>query len=138
MRSQLASQFMPFFRLIARILTFRDKKYRILTFRDKKYRILTYCDKTELYLTVLQQNNVEACLRCEASLSFVPSCSLLLSQAPYCSPNLRTTSSLGSQGPCSARSGAAALQHFMLLWPCAYICIRIASASTSMRINRIK
>ena len=63
MRSQLAAQFMPFFRLIARILTFRDKKYRILTF----------CDKTELYLTVLQQNNVEACLRCEASLSFVPS-----------------------------------------------------------------
>ena len=101
MRSQLAAQFMPFFRLIARILTFRDKKYRILTF----------CNKTELYLTVLQQNNVEACLRCEASLSFVPS----LPQAPYCSPNLRTTSSLGSQGPCSARSGAAALQHFLLL-----------------------
>ena len=115
MRSQLAAQFMPFFRLTARILTFRDKKYRILTFRDKKYRILTFCDKTELYLTVLQQNNVEACLRCEASLSLAPSCSLLLSQAPYCSPNLRTTSSLGSQGPCSARSGAAALQHFMLL-----------------------
>ena len=63
MRSQLAAQFMPFFRL----------KARILTFRDKKYRILTFCDKTELYLTVLQQNNVEACLRCEASLSFVPS-----------------------------------------------------------------
>ena len=115
MRSQLAVQFMPFFRLIARILTFRDKKNRILTFRDKKYRILTFCDKTELYLTVLQQNNVEACLRCEASLSLAPSCSLLLSQAPYCSPNLCTTSSLGSQGPCSARSGAAALQHFMLV-----------------------
>ena len=103
MRSQLTAQFMPFFRLITRILTFRDKKYRILTFRYKKYRILTFCDKkyriltfrdkkyriltfcnkkyrilmfcdkTELYLTVLQQNNVEACLRCEASLSFVPS-----------------------------------------------------------------
>ena len=73
MQSQLAVQCMPCFRLIARILTFRDKKYRILTFRDKKYRILTFCDKTELYLTVLQQNNVEACLRCEASLSFVPS-----------------------------------------------------------------
>ena len=40
---------------------------------------------------------------------------LLLAQAPWCSPNLRTTSSLGSQGPCSARSGAAALQHFLLL-----------------------
>ena len=51
MRSQLAAQFMPFFRLIARTLTFRDKKYRILTFRDK----------TELYITVLQLNNVEAC-----------------------------------------------------------------------------
>ena len=50
-------------------------------------------------------------------LSLAPSCSLLLSQAPYCSPNLRTTSSLGSQGPCSARSGAAALQHFRLLCP---------------------
>ena len=61
MRSQLTAQFMPFFRLIARILTFRDKKYRILTFRDKKYRILTFRDKTESYLTVLQQNNAEAC-----------------------------------------------------------------------------
>ena len=56
MRSQLAAQFIPFFWLIARILTFRNKKYRILTFRDKKYRILTFCDKTELYSTVLQQN----------------------------------------------------------------------------------
>ena len=109
MRSQLTAQFMQFFRLIAHILTFRDKKYTILTFCNKKYHILTFCDKTELYLTVLQQNNVEACLRCEASLSLAPSCSLLLSQAPYCSPNLRTTSSLGSQGPCSARSGAATL-----------------------------
>ena len=53
-------------------------------------------------------------------LSLAPSCSLLLSQAPYCSPNLRTTSSLGSQGPCSARSGAAALQHFLLL--CLQVC----------------
>ena len=59
------------FRLIARILTFcdkkyrilafRDKKYSILTFRDKKYSILTFRDKTESYLTVLQQNNAEAC-----------------------------------------------------------------------------
>ena len=49
MRSQLAAQFMPFFRLILHILTFREK--------------------TELYLTVLQQSNVEACIRCEASLS---------------------------------------------------------------------
>ena len=82
MRSQLAAQFMPFFWLIARILTFCDKKYRILTFRDKKYRILTFRDKTELYLTVLQQNNVEACLRCEASLSGSLSGSLWLSLAP--------------------------------------------------------
>ena len=35
MQSQLVAQYMPFFRLIARILTF--------------------CDKRELYLTVLQQ-----------------------------------------------------------------------------------
>ena len=48
MQSQLTAQFMPFFRLIARISTFRDKKYRILAFRDKKYRILSFCDKTEL------------------------------------------------------------------------------------------
>ena len=41
----LVAQFMPFFRLIARILTFRDKKYRILTFRDKKYRVLTFRNK---------------------------------------------------------------------------------------------
>ena len=32
MRSQLTAQFIPSFRLIARILTFHDKKYRILTF----------------------------------------------------------------------------------------------------------
>ena len=43
------------FRLIARILSFRNKKYRILMFCDKKYRILMFCNKTELYLTVLQQ-----------------------------------------------------------------------------------
>ena len=115
MRSQLAAQFMPFFRLIPRILTFRDKKYRILTFRDKKYRILTFCNKTELYLTVLLTLALSGSLWLALLLSLAPSCSLLLSQAPYCSPNLRTTSSLGSQGPCSARSGAAALQHFMLL-----------------------
>merc|ERR1712055_909741 len=118
MRCQLAEQFLPFFWIIARIFTFRDKEYRILTFRDKKYRILTFCDKTELYLTVLQQNNVEACLRCEASLSF----------APYCSPNLRTTSSLGSQGPCSARSGAAALQHFLLLCCFCMLLLRCADS----------
>ena len=35
MRSRLGTQFLAFFRLIARILTFCDKKYRILTFRDK-------------------------------------------------------------------------------------------------------
>ena len=45
-RSQLVAQFMPFFRLIPRILTFRNKKYRILMFRDK----------TESHSTVLQQN----------------------------------------------------------------------------------
>ena len=61
MRNRLGTQFMAFFRLIARILMFRDKKYRILTFRDKKHRILTFRDKTESYLTVLQQNNAEAC-----------------------------------------------------------------------------
>ena len=48
-------------------------------------------------------------------LSLAPSCSLLLSQALYCSPNLLTKSSFGSQGPCSARSSAAALQHFLLV-----------------------
>ena len=41
MRSRLGTQFMAFFRLIARILTFRDKKYRILTFRDKTESYLT-------------------------------------------------------------------------------------------------
>ena len=71
MQSQLVAQFMPFFRIIARILTlcdkkyriltFRDKKYCMLTFRDKKYRILMFCDKTESYLTVLQQNNADEC-----------------------------------------------------------------------------
>ena len=35
MRSYLGTQFMTFFRLIARILTLRDKKYRMLTFRQK-------------------------------------------------------------------------------------------------------
>ena len=49
MHSQLVAKFMPFFRLIARILTLRAKKYRILRFRDK----------TESYLTALQQNNAD-------------------------------------------------------------------------------
>ena len=52
-------EFMPFFRLIARILTLHAKKYGILTFRDKKYRILRFRDKTESYLTALQQNNAD-------------------------------------------------------------------------------
>merc|ERR1712172_394483 len=127
MRSQLTAQFMPFFRLIARILTFRNRKYRILTFCDKKFRILTFCDKTELYLTVLQQNNVEAC---SLWLSLALSGSLWLPLARSCSPNLRTTSSLGSQGPCSARSGAAALQHFMLL--CLNLCCMLGSADVCL------
>ena len=46
--SRLSSHLQPFFQLIARILTFFDKKYRILTRRDKR----------ESYLIVLQQNNV--------------------------------------------------------------------------------
>ena len=52
MLSRLGTQFMAFFRLIARILTFRDKKYHILTFRDKKYRILTFCDNCNLSTAV--------------------------------------------------------------------------------------
>ena len=106
MRSRLGTQFMAFFRLIARIstfrdkkyriLAFRDKKYRILTFRDKKYRILTFCDKTELYLTVLQQNNVEACLRrCSPALSG----SLLLSEFAYRALAWLTWPLLGSERP---------------------------------------
>ena len=79
MRSQLVAQFMPFFRLIARILMFCDNKYRILMFCDKKYSILmfhdkkkrismfrdkkkknvlTIRDKTESCSTVLQQSRV--------------------------------------------------------------------------------
>ena len=118
MRSQLAAQFMPFFRLIARILTFRDKKYRILTFRDKKYRILTFCDKTELYLTVLQQNNVEACLRCEASLSLalsgLLSCSLWLPLARSCSLRLPIALRICVQHPRSAHKALAQLAAALL------------------------
>ena len=40
------------------------------------------------------------------------SASLWLSQALSGSPNLLTKPLLGSQGPCSARSVATALQHF--------------------------
>ena len=47
MRSWLGTRFMTFFRLIVRILTFRDKKYRILTF----------CQKVP-YFNVLRQNRV--------------------------------------------------------------------------------
>ena len=108
MRSQLASQFMPFFRLIARILTFRDKKYRILTF----------CDKTELYLTVLQQNNVEACLRCEASLSLalsgLLSCSLWLPLARSCSLRLPIALRICVQHPRSAHKALAQLAAALL------------------------
>ena len=81
MRSQLVAQFMPFFWLIARILTLCDKKYRILTFRDKKYRILTF---RESYLTVLQQNNAEAC-------SFVISLPNAQLQLIYCCTSLLWT-----------------------------------------------
>ena len=58
--SQLSAHFKPFFRLLARISTFCDKKYRILTFRDKKCSILTFRDKTEFNFIVLQQNNVQS------------------------------------------------------------------------------
>ena len=120
MRCQLTAQFMPFFRLIAGILTFRDKKYRILRFRDKKYRILTFCDKTELYLTVLQQNNVVACFRCEASLSFALSGSLLLSEFAYNILARLTRPLLSSQRRCCASTLSAALldiKHCIFLKP---------------------
>ena len=42
-------------------------------------------------------------------LPLAPSCSLWLSLVLYCSPNLLTTSLLGSQGPYSAHSSAIAL-----------------------------
>ena len=116
MRSQLTAQFMPFFRLIARILTFRDRKYRILTFCDKKFRILTFCDKTELYLTVLQQNNVEACLRCcspalsgSLLLALALSGSLLLSEFAYNILARLTRPLLSSQRRCCAATLYAAL-----------------------------
>ena len=69
MRSQLIAQFMPFFRLIAHILTFRDKKYRILTFCDKKWGIFTFRDKTESYFSLW--------------LTLAPSGSLRLSEFAY-------------------------------------------------------
>ena len=111
MRSQLTAQFMPFFRLIARILTFRDRKYRILTFCDKKFRILTFCDKTELYLTVLQQNNVEACLRC-CSPAF--SGSLLLALALSGSLRLPIALRICVQHPRSAHKALAQLAAALL------------------------
>ena len=49
-------------------------------------------------------------------LNLALSGSLWLSQALSGSPNLLTKPLLGSQGPCSARSSATALQHF--LQPC--------------------
>ena len=49
--SSLSAHFKPFFQLIARILTFRDRKYHILRF----------CTKTVLYVIVLQQNNFASC-----------------------------------------------------------------------------
>ena len=116
MRSQLTAQFMPFFRLIARILTFRDRKYRILTFCDKKFRILTFCDKTELYLTVLQQNNVEACslwlslaLSGSLLLALALSGSLLLSEFAYNILARLTRPLLSSQRRCCAATLSAAL-----------------------------
>ena len=101
MRSQLTAQFMPFFRLIARILTFCDKKYRILTF----------CDKTELYLTVLQQNNVEACLR---ALSGLLSCALWLPLARSCSFRLPIALRICVQHPRSAHKAPAQLAAALL------------------------
>ena len=43
MRSRLGTQFMAFFWLKARILTFRDKKYRILKFCDKRPLLYSKC-----------------------------------------------------------------------------------------------
>ena len=111
MRSQLTAQFMPFFRLIARILTFRDRKYRILTFCDKKFRILTFCDKTELYLTVLQQNNVEAC---SLWLSLALSGSLWLPLARSCSLRLPIALRICVQHPRSAHKALAQLAAALL------------------------
>ena len=47
--------------------------------------------------------------------------SLWLSQALYCYLNLLTKPLLGSQGPCSARSVATVLQHFIQPWCNKYI-----------------
>ena len=79
MRSQLIAQFMPFFRLIAHILTFRDKKYRILTFCDKKWGIFTFRDKTESYFSLWLTLALSGSLRLSQALSG----SLRLSQALY-------------------------------------------------------
>ena len=116
MRSQLTAQFMPFFWLIARILTFCDKKYRILTFCNKKYRILMFCNKTELFLTVLQHNNVEVCLRCcspalsgSLLLALALLGSLLLSEFAYNILARLTRPLLSSQRRCCAATLSAAL-----------------------------
>ena len=106
MRSQLAAQFMPFFRLIARIFYISRQKYRILTFRDEKYRILTFCDKTELYLTVLQQNNA---LSGSLLLALALSGSLLLSEFAYNILARLTRPLLTSQRRCCAATLYAAL-----------------------------
>ena len=129
MRSQLAAQFMPFFRLIARILTFRDKKYRILTFRDKKYRILTFCDKTELYLTVLQQNNVEAC---SLWLSLALSGSLWLPLARSCSLRLPIALRICVQHPRSAHKALAQLAAALLR--CNTLCCSVSKGAIILQL----
>ena len=69
--------------------------------------------------------------------------SLRLSLALYCSPNLLTKPLLGSQGPCSARSVATALQHF--IQPCSdikgivkYLPTRGKAASLETDLNFFK
>ena len=143
------------FRLIACILTFRDKKYRILTFRDKTESYLTahslsgslclflalsgshssliwlplalsgslsgslwlavrlsLAHSSSLWLTLAPSGSLSGSLWLHLALSG----SLWLAQALYGSPNLLTKPLLGSQGPCSARSSATALQHFLQPW----------------------
>ena len=88
--SQLVAQFMPFIQLIAHSYILR--KSTIFYYFAIKVPCFNILRQNRAVFNYLQQNNAGAC---------------------YFSSDLLTKPLLGSQGRCSARSVATALQHFI-------------------------
>ena len=108
---------MPFFRLIARILTFRDKKYRILTFRDKTESFVFH--SSSLWLAVRLSLALSGCVGLTLACCLAVSGSLWLTLALFGSLSGSLWISLVLSGSLSgppwlslARSGSLLLSEF--------------------------